>query len=314
MDSALLPAFLLIGLGLLSAWAGLIPEAAVKALSDFAFRVLMPALLFRSMARTDFHALDPGAPIAYFSAAVPLFIVVAVGVRMAGRPMTEAGVRALSCTYSNLVMLGLPLARLVWGERGFATLLTVVALHSLVMLTMATLVVELEAGGPDSSPADRGDRRRRAVLGAARTAVLHPVILPIIVGVAWSLWLPALPAPVDATLALVGGTAPTICLLLLGASLLRFDPRAEIRGALAMTVVKNLLHPALAWVLGRWVFGLDPATLAVVVFGAAMPIGANVYLFAQRYGVALPQVSAGVTLSTAATGLALAPLLAALGG
>ena len=40
-----------------------------------------------------------------------------------------------------------------------------------------------------------------------------------------------------------------------------------------------------------------------------LPIGANVYLFAQRYDVAMPQVSAGVTISTLATGLAIGPLL-----
>jgi predicted permease len=78
--------------------------------------------------------------------------------------------------------------------------------------------------------------------------------------------------------------------------------------------VKNLVHPLLAWSLGRWVFGLDPLTLAVVVMAASLPIGANVYLFAQRHGVAMPQVSAGVTLSTVVTGLALGPLLASFRG
>jgi malonate transporter len=314
MIDALLPGFLLIGAGLAAARLGLMTEAAVKALSDVAFHLLLPALLFRSMARTDLGALDFAAPAAYFAAAVPLFLAVVLWTRSRGRGLAEAGVRALACTYSNLVMLGLPMARLVYGERGFTVLLTVVALHSLVMLTLATLVVELDPGRAARAGASSGNLRRAALAGAVRTALLHPVILPIFAGLGWSLTGLGLAGPVDQTLALAGGAAPTLCLLLLGASLSRFDPRVELAGAVAMATVKNLVQPLLAWSLGRWVFGLDATSLAAIVFGAAMPIGANVYLFAQRYGVAMPQVSAGVTLSTAATGVLLVPLLGWLPG
>lgn len=305
MDGVLLPVFLLIGAGFVAGRIGLIAHSSTKALSDVAFYLLVPALLFRSMARTDFHALDLSAPAAYFSATVPVFIGVVAALRWRGRAMAEAGVAALACAYSNLVMLGLPLVRLAYGDAGFAVLLTIVSVHSLILLTMATMVVEL--GAPAADASDPG--RRGRILSAAKTSLLHPVILPIFAGIAWSLTGWRLPAPIDATLALAGGAGPTMCLLLLGASLSQFDPKRELRGALALTGVKNLLHPLLAWALGRWVFGLDPLTLAVVVIASSLPIGANVYLFAQRYGVAMPQVSAGVTISTLATGLAIGPLL-----
>ena len=305
MDGVLLPVFLLIGAGLVAGRVGLIAQSSTKALSDVAFYLLVPALLFRSMARTDFQALDLSAPAAYFSATVPMFVGVVAALRWRGRGVAEAGVAALACAYSNLVMLGLPLVRLAYGESGFAVLLTIVSVHSLVLLTMATMVVEL--GGPALGDGDA--ERRKRILAAVRTSLLHPVILPIFAGIAWSLTGWRLPAPIDATLVLAGSAGPTMCLLLLGASLSQFDPKRELRGALALTFVKNLLHPLLAWGLGRWVFGLDPLTLAVVVIAASLPIGANVYLFAQRYDVAMPQVSAGVTISTLATGLAIGPLL-----
>jgi predicted permease len=37
---------------------------------------------------------------------------------------------------------------------------------------------------------------------------------------------------------------------------------------------------------------------SVMVLSAALPIGANVFLFSQRYGVAQEEVTAGVAVST----------------
>ncbi|HTH79288.1 MAG TPA: AEC family transporter, partial [Ramlibacter sp.] len=37
---------------------------------------------------------------------------------------------------------------------------------------------------------------------------------------------------------------------------------------------------------------------SVMVLSAALPIGANVFLFSQRYGVAQDEVTAGVAMST----------------
>jgi malonate transporter and related proteins len=61
--------------------------------------------------------------------------------------------------------------------------------------------------------------------------------------------------------------------------------------------VKNLLHPLLVVVVGR-LLGLSGVPLAVMVVVASLPIGANVFLFSQRYGVAEELVTASVGLST----------------
>lgn len=312
MSDILLPIFLLIGAGYAAARFGLLDGPAVKALSDVAFMVFAPGLLFRSMALTDFQDLRLVAPAAYFSAAVPLFLAVVAVLHRAGRPTRAAVVYGLACVFSNTLMLGVPMVRLAYGDQGLAILLTIIALHALTLLTLATVILELGEAREAGGAAGRG-RLLRAVWAAAKAALMHPVILPIVAGLAWSVTGIGLAAPVDATLALIGGAAPTLCLVLLGASLAQFQLRSELGGALRITVVKSLVHPALAWLVGRWVFGLDPLTLAVVTLAASLPIGANVYLFSQRYDVGHAQVSAGVTLSTLATGLTAAPLLVFLG-
>lgn len=63
-------------------------------------------------------------------------------------------------------------------------------------------------------------------------------------------------------------------------------------------MLKNIAFPLFIWALGQYVFGLTGVALAVVTLTAALPIGANVYLFAQRYQVAQGEITAAVALST----------------
>lgn len=70
------------------------------------------------------------------------------------------------------------------------------------------------------------------------------------------------------------------------------------RQALALAAVKNLLHPLL--VLGLcYLLGVGGLPMVVMVVASALPIGANVFLFSQRYKVAEELVTASVVVSTA---------------
>ena len=48
-----------------------------------------------------------------------------------------------------------------------------------------------------------------------------------------------------------------------------------------------------------WALGLSGLPLAVMIVAASLPVGANVFLFAQRYAVAEDEVTASVAVSTA---------------
>ena len=48
-----------------------------------------------------------------------------------------------------------------------------------------------------------------------------------------------------------------------------------------------------------WALGWSGVPLAVMIVAASLPVGANVFLFAQRYGVAQEEVTASVAVSTA---------------
>jgi predicted permease len=135
----LVPVILCIGLGFVTARVGWVRASAIPDLSNLVFLVLTPALLFRTMGQVRLQELDFQPVALYFGAVALLFALTLAFTRFS----TRAAARALAHTFGNLVMIGVPLVGLVYGPQGLVTLFTLVSLHSLVLLTAATLVFEL---------------------------------------------------------------------------------------------------------------------------------------------------------------------------
>jgi predicted permease len=71
-----------------------------------------------------------------------------------------------------------------------------------------------------------------------------------------------------------------------------------LRTTLAISLMKNLLHPLLVAGLCA-LLGIRGLSAVVIIVAAALPTGATVFMFAQRYGVARDQVASAVAFSTA---------------
>jgi predicted permease len=295
--SALAPVVLLAAAGYWAGRRGWVAAEAVPSLTQLVFLLLTPALLFRTMAQVQIAQIDPRPVLAYFSAALLLFGLVL----WHGRGTREAAVHAMAATFSNTVMIGVPLVTLAYGAPGLVILLTIISLHALVLLTLATVALEFAqlraegAAGAARAP-------WRSVAAAVRNALIHPVPLPIIAGLVWGSLSArhglALPAALDRTLEVLGAANGPMALLLVGVTLAQSRIGAHWKPALALAATKNLALPALVAPLAAWLFGLRGLPLAVIVVTASLPIGANVFLFAQRYQVEPQRITAAVAIST----------------
>lgn len=297
--SALLPVVLLIAIGYIVGKRNWVSAGSVKDLSNLVFLVLIPALLFRTMGAVHLEKLDLKPVGVYFLSASILFTALLIWQGLSRR----STVMALASIFSNTVMLGIPLVGLAYGEAALAYLLTLISLHALVLLTLATVVLEFAVLREKHIDSDavhplKNDRHiATSVLLAVRNAVIHPVPLPIIVGLLFAQTGLAIPAVIDKPLQLLGNAFGPIALLLVGVTLAHNKIGAHIKGALAIVLVKNMVHPALMAALG-WAFGLSGMPLTVMVVAASLPVGANVFLFSQRYQVAEELITASVALTT----------------
>ena len=292
--SSLLPVVLLIGIGFAAGRLKLIRGEAVRDLSNLVFLVLVQALLFRTMATADLARLDLRSVALYYIVAGAMFFALLLIRGLNSR----SAVLALAAIFSNTLMIGVPLVQLAYGQAGLVHLFTLISMHALILLTLATVVLELLVAR-EQAAAGLGPRRHIAatVAQAVKNAILHPVPLPIIAGFLYSLTGWGLHPVVERPLKLLGDAFGPVALVLVGVTLAQTAIGLHLRGALAISVLKTILHPLLMWGAGR-ALGLTGLPLAVMVVAAALPVGANVFLFSQRYKEAEDLVTASVAVST----------------
>ena len=279
-------------------WLGSADPA--RTLANAAYYIFVPALLFRTTARIDFKSMPWDTLVAIFVPMLAMQLAVYAwqrrGIAHGTLPPAGPSVRAISAVFGNSVQVGIPMAAALFGETGLAIHLAIVSLHALVLLSLATTLVELDIarhGHVDTHLA-------ATLLTTARNTLVHPVVLPVLAGMAWNaLGLP-LPAVADEILQTLGQAVVPLCLVLIGMSLAYYGVQGAAKVAVGLSVLKLLVLPALVLGVAHWGFRLNGVPLAVVVMMAALPIGSNALIFAQRYHALEAETTAATVFSTLA--------------
>lgn len=271
--------------------------AATQALSQAAFGIFVPALLFRTMARLDFATLPGTTLLAYFVPALlfTLAVYAAYRRRVPADDPAAAATLSAAAVYGNAVQLGIPMSAALFGEAGLALHIALVSVHGLVLLSTLTVLAEI-----DIARAHRASTLAGTVRTALRNAVLHPVTLPVLLGMACNLAGLRLHPALDEALAMLATAVVPVCLVLIGMNLAQYGLRGRLQAASSISALKLLLLPALVLAVGRLGFGLTGTALAVIVMMAALPVGSNALIFAQRYDTRQAQATASIVVSTLA--------------
>ena len=231
--SSLLPVVFLILIGFVAGRAKLVRQEAVRDLSNLVFLVLTQALLFRTMSSVHLEKLDLQPVFQYFLVAGGLFFVMLL---LYGRD-SRASVLALASIFSNTLMIGVPLVGLAYGESGQVLLFTLISFHALVLLTMATVVLELQMAHEQVIVAGEPRQMMKTVGLAFKNAVLHPVPLPILIGLIYAQTGWGLHPIVDKPLQLLGAAFGPVALVLVGITLSQTPIGQHVKGALKLSLV-----------------------------------------------------------------------------
>ena len=289
----IVPVFGLVGVGYLAGRLGLFDQARVRGLSSFAFSFAIPALLFRSMAQMEL-AGSVAWPflLSYYIAAVSTFALgTLASVWLFRRGLAEAGIGGMCSSYSNVVLLGIPLLLTAFGDRASLPVFLLVAFHSALMFPLVTVVVEIGRG--------QGERLRQIPVATARGLVRNPILWGLGLGLLWNAGGWPLPQTLESLLKTLGQAAVPVALFAMGASLVGYRMGRLPLEPLTLSAFKLLAMPALVFLLAGRVFALDPLWLEVAVVMAALPAGVNVYVLGQQYDANGEGAAAAVLLSTA---------------
>jgi malonate transporter and related proteins len=276
---------------------------AARVLSNAALYVFVPALLFRTTVRLDYAHMPWRIIAAYFVPVLLVAFVVYAWHHMRSNVAVAAAIpatRAMAVAFGNSVQLGIPMATALFGEEGLAIHIPLVSLHALTLLSVLTVLVELDLARAAVGSNTDLHSMRRALVTTLRNTLMHPVLLPVLAGVAWHLLGLPIPAFLDEVLVLLASAVVPLCLVLIGVSLAQYGIKGHWQGATFATLGKLLVLPAAVLLTARFGFGLTGLPLAVLVMMAALPVGTNALLFAQRYGVLEAEATAAIVASTVA--------------
>lgn len=289
-----LPVFGIMFAGWLTERWRYLPEDSARVIALFSFNVAMPAFLFRAMQEIG---EIPEAPwkfaIAFFGGAAIVWVVAALvsSYALHRSPADGAAISMASC-FGNTVMLGVPLALSAFGPDAAAPLGILVSLDALLLWLAATVHIEWVTRRERTAPL------LPAIAGVVADILRNPIVMSVVIGTIWRVMGLRVPDLIDRFLALLGQAAVPAGLFAMGMSLATYRIAGQLPALVAIVAMKLVLMPVVIYTLAGPVFGLPPVWVAVATLVAAMPVGANAFLFAAKYDRAVGSVSAAIAVST----------------
>lgn len=287
------PVFGLIMIGYLSGRFELVSKSAAKGIADFAFILAIPALLCRTVATAKFGDLSPVGIIgSFYAAGFATWIAATLATTLLlKRPAADAPAIAMTSSFGNTIMLGFPLSVGVYGTAATPVIALLLSIHAPIW--WLTAMLHASATGDFA-----GQSRSHILSGTIQDLFRNPIILGILAGALWRLTSQPLPAVLDQLLQLMAQASVPTALVALGLSLIDFEIKGQMPTLVLVNILKLIWMPAITWLLATFVFHLDPMTIGVLTIMAAMPTGANAFLFATRLDRAVDSTSGAVALGT----------------
>lgn len=297
------PFFILVFLGYAAMRFGRWPKSMSESISRFVFTLAMPAMLFHLLSDlSQLPPVDSRLLIAYFGGCLVVFLLSRlVAWKVFRLDGTAQSVFALGGIFSNNVMIGVPIAKLMLGNAALPSVALILVFNALTLWTLVTISVEW---------AQHGSFSLHGFGKTAKSVLTNPLVAAILLGTAWGLTGWKMPTVVNTTLGMISNTAGPMALIALGLGLAEYGVGKDLRQPAAIALFKLVAHPLAVWGIA-YLLGLPKMETQVVTMLASIATGANVYLMSRTFQTMEGPVAGGLVLSTALSALS-TPLVIAL--
>ena len=294
----ILPVFVLIFFGWLASFRRWITDADIDGIMRFAQGFAAPLLLYKNIATIDLGtAFDPGLLLSFYIGAFSGFAFGFVLARhVFHRPLADCVAIGFACTFSNSLLLGVPITERAFGAAATAGNYAIISVHAPIIYSFGIVLMEWVRA------TETGGKGAAALLQQiVRGVFTQPLVVGLACGFVVNLSGFAQPESLKAAVGFMAASAIPTALFGLGGVLYRYRPEGD-RALVGVVVFASLvLHPAITYSLGRWGFHLPPAGLRSATITAAMAPGVNAYMFAFMYGVGKRVAATSILVATALT-------------
>jgi len=298
--TTIFPVFALIALGFFMVKRGLFSQSGVDDLIRFIFYLAVPSLLFRTSASGIMaQRLELGIILGYFGVAIVVFFISYFLTRAKGHEQAVVG--AMSGSFSNLALIGLPIVQTAYGQDALVPLMTLITFNAMVLFTLPCIMIET-GRNPNAN-------LFIIIKNGVISALTNPLVIALVSGWIFAQFHMDLPIVLDKVTELLSNAAAPCALFAVGGGMARYSLRLEETRApvLIAAIMKLMIMPILVWLVCTYIIEASPLWTLITTLAAAMPTGANPFILATRYQTS-DRVAGNAILIT--TGLALFSLSA----
>ena len=267
------PIFIVMAIGWVARKRGFIPAPFLAPANRLVFYLAIPAMVFRAISKGTIgrHFNGTGLFICLGSA-LGVYALAWIISHLRRMPAARAGAFTQSAAHGNHGYVGLPVAFYVLGDQGLVQASIIAGFLMILQNVTSTIVLHHEAARGNAGT-DRG-KAFGQLLG-------NPIILSAMAGILCSLFHVPLPLVVQRTLDMLGGLAPPMALLLIGASLSVERMRQFFRPAMGAVLIKLVLLPGIGLLLFS-AFGMTAAEFLPGLLLLATPTATVAYVMARE--------------------------------
>jgi malonate transporter len=290
--NVVVPIFAIMAVGYLAVRFRLYPAEGVRGLVAFVNNFLTPCLLFQSMLHADFStAFNWYVILPFYAGGLFSFIVgTIIAIRFWKNRPGEGVSSGFAAMFTNTVLIGIPILQRAYGDGALQVAFSIIAFHASIFITIGMITMELVRR--DGAPL------HQAMATAAIRIVSNPLLWGIVLGVAANLLDITLVEPVEAFFTFMSAAVVPVALFGLGGALNEYRLVDNWSQALAMSLLKLIAQPAIAWLIMVPILHVDPEHARYGVVLAAMPAGINVYVFATYYNRGVNVATNVILIST----------------
>jgi predicted permease len=289
--NTIIPVFVVIALGWLLRIRGLLPLGLMGALNRMVYYLALPALIFREIAGASASVqINPRLLVGTLT---PLPIISFLAF-LATKPISVSsraiGTFIQSSSHGNLGYIGLAVVYYYLGREGFTTATILAGFLMLLQNIISVVVLQIFSQGAHGS----------RTLYSIKKVLGNPVILAAMGGMFFSIAGVGLPEILSRSLGIVGNMALPLALIVIGGSLSFELIRSHLGSALAASLFKVLLMPAMGWVIYHSL-GVGVAEFLPGLILLASPTASIAYVMAVEMGGCPELASASISIGTLAS-------------
>lgn len=260
-------------LGVIFQRAKILNPIQIDGFGIFLIKLAMPCFLFNSTLQHDLHALLYTEYILSFSLSFVIIICITALLYYRTTSWLGLSIKMLAAGYPNAIIYTLPIITFLLKDPTagvIGNILQIVVIQSIFMMVMTLL-----------------RHRERSLLKKIMMLITTPLIIAPTLGIICNVSHYSPPIAIVQIVQHIGNGATSIALFTFGLSIgeVRLHRETFNKPLLILVIIKNILHPLVAWVVGSYIFGLKDYWLYSLIIASSAPTAFVVYLLAKQFQI-----------------------------